>query len=220
MSAKCIRVAIIDSQSLVRSGFRALLEQSPDIQLVAEGSELMQVQRLLDEGKIDVLVIEPLDSQGGWTSTLRDLGSLVKRLQDFHCLILTSSDDEMLFNTGLQSGVHGYLRKVVEGSELLLAIRLVFEGHRFVHRSASHYRSPSPLTSGLVPSVFEKLTPREREVLALTVEGFSGPQIAAELHISVRTAESHRANIMRKLKVRNLAELLRAALPAGARSLP
>lgn len=220
MPTQCIRVAMIDSQSLVRSGFRALLEEDPEIQFVAEGSDLEQIQSYIDQGRIDILVLEPLDSQGHGTAALGVLSLLLARHPEIRCLILTSSDDETLFNAALQAGVHGYLRKVVDGSELLQAMHLVFDGHRFVHRSASHYRSPSPLTSGLAPSVFAKLTPREREILALTVDGYSGPQIAAELHISVRTAESHRANIMRKLKVRNLAELLRAALPSGTRPLP
>lgn len=219
MQNDSIRVSLLDSQVLVRSGLRALLEKYPDVRIVAEEADPAQMRRLADRNRTDVILVEPLDSRGQWIPAIEALKSLTGADSAVRVIVLTSADDEELFHAALAANVSGFLRKVIDGKELALAIRLVYAGHRFIHRSACHYHLDTPTRLKPPSCVYKKLTPREREVVTQMVDGLAGPEIAARLHISVRTVESHRANIMRKLKVRNMAELIRAVLPFGEKGL-
>jgi len=209
MNDQKIRVALLDAQPLIRSAVRVLVEQDPGVTVVAEVDDFEHAGRLVEENSVDVVMVEPLDGEERWKTGIELIRRYVQTRSGVRWIVLTAADDAALYNAAASSGVHGYLRKVVDSSDLTLAIRMAYGGHRFVHRSAAHYPLKT-VGSEFSGQAHNRLTRREQEVLSLTLEGRSSPEIASALHISVRTAESHRANIMRKLKVRNVVELMRA----------
>lgn len=210
-----IRVVVAEDHHLVRQGIRALLERTDDITVVGEAANGHEAVELVKRLAPDVLVMDiAMPRLNGLQATgqIRTLGVATQ------VVVLSMYSDETLVRQALRKGARGYLLKRSVAEELLLAIRAANRGD--IHLSPAISRAIVTDLLRLeddakVLSPFERLTPREREVLQLIAEGHTNTAIAQILKISVKTVEKHRRNLMSKLDVRNLAGLIRTAIKHG-----
>jgi two-component system response regulator NreC len=208
-----IRVLIADDHAIVRAGLRALIHSEPTMDLVGEatgGEEALRLTRELDP---DILVLDlSMPDLDGIQVTRK-----IKAEQlDVKVLILTVHEDEAMLRESIRAGASGYIIKHAAETELIAAIHSVQIGDIYVHpkmiRALLSEKIPAP-APGSIPS--ELLTPRETDVLKLIVQGYTNRQIAAELKLSVRTVEGHRANLTEKLGLRSRVDLVRYAREHG-----
>jgi DNA-binding NarL/FixJ family response regulator len=207
-----IRVIVADDHHLVRQGIRALLEKADGIEVVGEAADGQEAVELVERLVPDVLVMDmamPRLSGNQAVGRVRALGVATQ------VVILSMYSDETLVRQALRNGARGYLLKRSVTEELLLAIRAASQGEIYLSPAISR-----PIVAGLLTlqadtdasSPFERLTSREREVLQLISEGHTNKAIALVLQVSVKTVEKHRANLMSKLNVHDLAGLIRVAI--------
>lgn len=209
-----IRVIIAEDHNLVRQGIRALLEQSGDVQVVAEAATGEEAIQLVEIHKPEVVVMD-------LSMPRLDGAQAAERILDMNLptqiIILSMHADTTMVQQLLRRGVKGYLLKDAVTEELLLAVRSVSQGKMFLSPTISD----TVMTMLLSPSdasaerVADLLTPREREVLQLVAEGHTNNDMADIMSISVKTVEKHRANVMSKLQVNDLASLIREAIKQG-----
>ncbi len=209
-----IRVAVADDHHLVRAGIRALLEKAGDIEVVGEAVDGLEALEMLEAVVPDVLVMDiamPRLNGIEAVERIQELGLETK------VVILSMYSNELLVRQALQRGARGYLLKESVTNELLLAIRAASGGGTYLSPAISEALLPEALMSAAEEESpdFDPLTPREREVLLLIGAGNTNQAIARQLGISVKTVERHRANLMGKLGVNNLAELIRLAIKRG-----
>ena len=208
-----IRILIADDHGVLRAGLRALLNAEPDLEVVgeaADGDETLRLTRILEP---DIVLLDiSMPGCGGIEATRR-----LKALRaSARVLILTVHEDAGLLQAAIQAGASGYIIKRAVESELVNAIQAVSRGDLYVHPAMT--RALLAGTDALSPDdrvAVETPTPRELEVLRLIAQGYTNRQIAGKLTISVRTVESHRANLMDKLGLRSRVELVRYAVKHG-----
>jgi DNA-binding NarL/FixJ family response regulator len=204
-----IKVLIADDHAIVRAGLRTLITSERDLLLVGEASgglEAVEKVNLLAPNVL-VLDISMPDLDGiNVIIKLKESGSTCA------ILVLTVHEDEALLREAIRQGAAGYIIKHAAETELITAIRSVYQGDLYVHpRLIRSLVQPNPNTQPDQPPSSEALTSREEEVLKLIVQGYTNKQVADELSISVRTVEGHRANLTEKLGMRNRVDLLRYA---------
>ena len=209
-----IRVIIAEDHTLVRQGIRALLEQTGTVQVVAEAATGQEALELTEIHKPDVVVMD-------LSMPRLDGAQAAERILELdlptEIIILSMHADTTMVQQLLRRGVKGYLLKDAVTAELMLAINSVSQGKMFLSPTISD----SVMTLLLSPPDAEAekaadlLTPREREVLQLVAEGHTNASIGDTLSISVKTVEKHRANVMNKLGVKDLASLVREAIKQG-----
>jgi DNA-binding NarL/FixJ family response regulator len=210
-----IRVIVADDHHLVRQGIRALLEKADDIEVVGEAADGQEAVELVKRLAPDVLVMDiamPRLNGNQAVGRVRTLGAATQ------VVMLSMYSDETLVRQALRNGAKGYLLKRSVTEELLLAIRAASRGEIYLSPAISGSIVAGFLTLHTdtdASSPFERLTPREREVLQLISEGHTNSAIAQVLRISVKTVEKHRANLMSKLNVHDLAGLIRVAIKHG-----
>lgn len=203
-----IRVVVADDHPLIRHGIRALLEDAGGFDLVGEavdGEEAVELARRL---KPDVLVIDIAMPRLTGLQAAERIGALNVPTQ---IVILSMHSDETRVQQALRAGVKGYVLKRSMSDELLSAIRALSRGEAYLSPAIS----TSVLAGWDASSPLNLLTQREREVLQLVVEGHTNAEIAQKLYISVKTVEKHRASLMKKLDVRDMAGLIRIAVKHG-----
>ena len=208
-----IQILIADDHGVLRAGLRTLLNAEPNLEVIAEASDGNDVLRLASELRPDIVLLDiSMPGPGGIEVTRR----LKEALPELRVLILTAHEDESLLREAVQAGAAGYIIKRAVESELINAIHAVWRGDLYVHPAMTRalLKETSLFPSMPEPSV-ESLTPREIEVLRLIAKGYTNGQIAKELSLSVRTVESHRANLMGKLELRSRVELVRYAMEHG-----
>jgi DNA-binding NarL/FixJ family response regulator len=209
-----IRVVIAEDHHLVRQGIRAILEQSGEVQVVGEAATGEEAITLTEEQGPDVVVLDlSMPRMGGAQAAERILGMKPPP----QVVILSMHSDTTMVQQLIRQGVKGYLLKNAVTEELLLAIRAASEGKMFLSPTISDSVMTmlmSPPDASAVSSA-DLLTPREREVLQLVAEGHTNNEIAEILTISVKTVEKHRANLMGKLEVSDLATLIREGIRQG-----
>ncbi|RPJ87516.1 MAG: DNA-binding response regulator [Acidobacteria bacterium] len=203
------RILIADDHGLLRAGLRALLNAEKDFTVLGVARDSTEALELGLQLRPDVVLMDISMPGAGGIETTR---KLKERLPSVHVLILTIHEDKGLLREAIQAGADGYILKRAVESELITAIQAVMRGDLYVDPAMTRVLlteqpSPKPSPSGLV----EPLTNREIEVLKLIVKGYTNRQMADGLNLSVRTVESHRANIMDKLGVRSRVELIRYA---------
>lgn len=211
-----IRVVVADDHHLVRQGICALLEKAGDVQVVGEAATGLEAVELAQQLSPDVVVMDVsmprLDGRQA-TERIRELETAVA------IIILSMHADPVLVQQFIQRGAKGYLLKRSIADELLLAIRAATRGELFLSPAISDSVMALLLNpqSGAADaeSAVDLLTPREREVLQLIAEGHTNNGIADALTISVKTVEKHRANVMAKLEVNDLPNLIRVAMQHG-----
>jgi two-component system response regulator NreC len=206
-----IRVVIVDDHALVRSGLRLLLEAEDDIQVEDEGGTADEAVRLARLHKPDVML---LDVTMPGRSGLEAAGEIKQAAPDAQILILSMQDDPSYVREAFASGASGYLLKEAADAELVAAVRDVAAGGRYVHPTLGA-RLAAAEADAEAKAAADPLSEREHEVLRLLALGHTNQEIAKMLYISVRTAETHRAHIMQKLRLGTRAELVRYALSVG-----
>jgi DNA-binding NarL/FixJ family response regulator len=212
---KAIRVVMADDHTLVRAGIRALLESMPGVEVVAESGDGREALELIAKHMPDVALLDiGLPGLNGI--------EVAKRVADesprTRIVILSMHSDATYVTQALRAGVSAYLLKGAAVSELPLAFEAVKRGETYL----------TPKVSGSVVERFlreskldplEELTDRQREILQLIAEGHSTKEIAGILDVSIKTIETHRARLMTRLDIRDVAGLVRFAIRAGLVSL-
>lgn len=204
-----IRILITDDHGVIRAGLRALLAGIPEIEVVGEASDGLEVLRKTAQLKPDIVLMDlSMPNMGGIEAT-RQLSQIEPEVR---VLILTVHEDESLLKEVVRAGAAGYIIKRAVEDELIHAIRVVARGDMYVHPSLTrNLLTPPSATRSTSRSYVEELTAREIEVLRLLARGYTNRQIADRLRISPRTAEGHRANLSAKLGFHSRVELVEYA---------
>ena len=211
MSAPPIRVLIVDDHAVVRSGLKLLLEAEPGIEPVGEAENGSRALFEAIELKPDVVLMDLVMPEAGG---LESMPTLLQSVPDTKVLVLSMQDDPRYVREAFAAGASGYLLKEAADVELVAAIRAVAAGERYVHPTLGARMVAADATARQRAET-DPLSEREREVLHLLALGHTNQEIADMLFISVRTAETHRAHIMRKLGLSTRAELVRYAIAEG-----
>jgi two-component system response regulator NreC len=206
-----IRVVIVDDHALVRSGLRLLLEGEEDITVEDEGGTADEAVRLARLHKPDVVL---LDVTMPGRSGLEAAAEILQADRNGKILVLSMQDDPSYVRQAFAAGASGYLLKEAADAELVAAVREVAAGGRYVH-PALGARLAAAEADAQARAAADPLSEREHEVLRLLALGHTNQEIAKMLYISVRTAETHRAHIMQKLRLSTRAELVRYAIEHG-----
>ena len=210
-----IRVLVVDDHALVRSGLRLLLDAEADITVEDEAGSAEQAVRKARFDKPDVVL---LDITMPGRSGLEVLAEIKRSAPDAAILILSMHDDSAYVREAFDKGASGYLLKEVADQELLTAVREVAAGHQYLHPMLGARLASGETHTDLEAAkhaAADPLSDREREVLRLLAAGHTTQAIAKTLFISVRTAETHRAHIMKKLHLTTRARLVHYALRHG-----
>ena len=206
-----IRIVVADDHHLVRQGICRLLEDAGDLQVIGEadnGKDALQLTKLLHP---DVLVLDISMSQLNGLDTLGQVKTLTPSP---HVVMLSMHADLDMVQQALQRGAIGYVLKQSVAGELLAAVRAASGGSVFLSSGVSQVLSKGYFDSH-AQNPLERLSPREREVVELIVDGCATREIAEKLHSSVKTVEKQRRDAMRKLEVDNVAGLVRICLELG-----
>jgi len=208
-----IKVLIADDHAIVRAGLRALIHSEPTMELVGEATGGFEAIELVEKFQPNVLVLDlSMPDLDGIAVTKK----IKPQFPDLHILVLTIHDDEALLKAALKAGASGYILKHAAETELISAIHSVLRGDMYVDSSMVRKLLSDEAVPAVKPShSTESLTPREIEVLKLIVQGYTNRQIGEALSISMRTAESHRANLGGKLGLHSRVELVRYARQHG-----
>jgi two-component system response regulator NreC len=204
-----IRVVLADNHELVRQGLKALLERE-GFDVVGEASDGQEAVRLVPVVRPDVAIIDISMPTLNGLDAARELHRSPQRTRT---ILLTRHDEDQYVTEALRAGVRGYVLKNQAANDLVHAIQQVCRGEIYLSPSISRTVVEAFLSKTAVPT--DPLTSRERQVLQLIGEGKSSKEIATLLGISVKTAESHRTRLMRKLDIHELASLVRYAIRRG-----
>ena len=200
-----IKVLLVDDQSLIRQGLKALLELEPDIEIVGEAENGEQAINLVAKLQPDVILLDiRMPIMDGVAATRE----IQKRFAKTKILVLTTFDDDEYVSAAMQNGAMGYLLKDTPSEELAVAIRAVHKGYTqlgpgIVKKLLTQFSHPTPTQSLPIPSSLAELTPREKEVLQLIATGASNREIAHQLYISEGTVKNHVTNILNRLNLRD-----------------
>jgi len=213
-----IRILLADDHKITRQGLRSLLDKEFDMEVVAEAEQGRTAVRLVRELSPQVVIMDVTMPDLNGVEAARQI---VSEFPDVKIIALSMHSDSLFVTEMLKSGASGYLLKDCAFEELARAIRTVVAGKTYLSPSISGVVVDDYLhrLSKAVLSGSEVLTDREREVLQLLAEGKSTKQIALKLHISVKTVETHRRQIMDKLDIHTVAELTKYAIRKGLTSL-
>ena len=218
VSVSPIRVLLVDDHPIFRAGLRALLESQPDVRVIGEAGNGAEAIARANELRPDIILLD---------ISMPDVDGLeaLRRMQADNVpgkvLVLTMhAENEYLFQV-LESGGYGYVLKQGVDTDLFTAIRTVAAGDIFLYPSAtalllSRYREQKrALEDTADENHLDGLSDREREVLSLTAQGYSGQEIGDRLALSAKTVETYRTRVMRKLNLRHRSDLVRYALRVG-----
>lgn len=204
-----VRVALCDDHAVVRAGLRAILAAEPHFEVVAEAGTVADAEQVAGEHLPDVFVMDlNLPDGNGLDGTRKVLAAS----PGTRVIVLTVHDEVAYLRRAFEAGATGYLIKDAADLELVLAVSEVAEGRRYVHPRLGGELLAAATTEPSRPSgPGGELSERELDVLRLIARGYTNAQMADELHVSIRTIETHRAHIQQKLGVRSRSELVEAA---------
>ncbi len=207
-----IRVLIAEDHLMVRAGIRALLEKAGDIHVLGEASNGQEAAELVEKLSPDVLIMDIMMPR---LNGIQAAENIRKSNPATRILLLSMYSDQALIYQALQSGVKGYVLKSSVSDELLQAVRTVAAGNTYLSSQVSEIVVETAAQAhalGQDREPLSNLSPREKEILQLIAEEHTSGEIARLLFISEKTVEKHRASLMEKLGVRNLAGLVRIAV--------
>ncbi len=196
-----IRIVLVDDQSLIRQGLKALLELEPDVEVVGEAENGQNAIALVETLRPDILLLDIRMPFMDGVAVTREVG---QHFPDTKVLILTTFDDDEYVAQALRYGAKGYLLKDTPSEELASAIRAVYKGYTQLGPGLFEKAIPKvavPSTSP--PPGWEQLTPREKEVLRLIAAGANNREIAEKLYISEGTVKNHVTRILSQLGLRD-----------------
>lgn len=207
-----LRILLADDHTLVRSGIRALLEAQPDIEVVGEADDGREALRLARELIPDIAIIDIAMPELNGIDTLRQIFEACPNIKVLACSMYS---DLPYIVQSLRLGACGYLMKNSAKDDLIRAVQAAKAGKCFLSLDAT-----TQLVEGFVRKVDneetkDSLTSREREILQLIAEGKTNKEIANILHLSLKTVETHRTNLMRKLQVKEVTGLVQYAIRKG-----
>jgi DNA-binding NarL/FixJ family response regulator len=206
-----MRILIADDHGIVRAGIRLLLERQPGLEVVAEASDGIEAVEQALAQRPDLCILDVGMPRMTGLQAAREIRS---HLPDAHVLMLSMHDDEHYLFEALKAGASGYVLKREADQDLVGAVRAVGSGEAFLTNAAERSiirEWMDDRTEG--PTI--PLTPREEEVVKLIAEAYTNTQIAEILHLAEKTIESHRANVLRKLGMRDRVQLVRYAIRRG-----
>ena len=202
-------IVLADNQVILREGIRALIDQIEDWSVVGEASDGFELLPLVQTHSPDIVILElSMPNLGG----LEAINRLMRLADSPPILVLSAKSDDLSISEALKAGAMGYLTKDSDSEELKFAIRALLGGKSYLSPEVAH-RVLTHSNEDEIPLC--ALSSREREVMKLLSEGKANREVAKLLHISPRTVDSHRANIMKKLGVKSNAAMVQLALEFG-----
>jgi two-component system response regulator NreC len=204
MTESDISIVLVDDHVVVRGALRVLLDEEDDFDVVAEAGDAEAGLRYVGGHKPDVIVLD-LNLPG--ISGLAAIPMIKERAPDTGIVVLTMRDELAFVREALQAGVQGYILKEAAQEDLVQAVRLAAAGQRYVQPVLG-----ARMASETGAAMLDGLSDRETEVLRAIALGFTNQEIGDQLHLSIRTIESHRANIQAKLDLTSRSDLVRYAI--------
>jgi DNA-binding NarL/FixJ family response regulator len=206
-----MKILVADDHGIVRAGIKLLLERQPDLSVVAEAADGVEAVTRALAARPDMCILDVGMPRMTGLQAAREIRA---QLPDVRVLILSMHDDEHYLFEALKAGASGYVLKREADQDLVGAIRAVERGEAFLTNAAERSIIRRWMADGTEgPRI--PLTPREEEVVKLIAEAHTNAQIAGILHLAEKTVESHRANVLRKLGMRDRVELVRYAIRRG-----
>jgi two-component system response regulator NreC len=213
-----IRILILDDQTILRVSLRMLIDDQPDMEVVGEAKDSSSALALLRETNPDLII---MDVSLPDTSCIQAIEQLLQECPYARVLILGKYDDPAFVRSALAAGGAGYITKQASVSDLWTAIHTIYQGRPFVDPTLTDTLLQHLLTKKAArcskdqDSRHSLLSPRERQVLILLAQGYTNREVAEQIFVSIKTVETHRARIAKKLELRNRAELTRYARESG-----
>jgi DNA-binding NarL/FixJ family response regulator len=206
-----LHILIADDHGIVRAGLRMLLDRQDGMSVIAEAEDGVEAVEMAIGQKPDIAI---LDVAMPRMTGLQAARHIREQAPDVHVLLLSMHDDERYLLEALKAGASGYVLKRAADTDLVDAVRSVARGNAFIspHAEGTLLKKVLDDPNG---DPTEKLTPREREVVKLIAEAYTNKEIAAILNLAEKTVESHRANVLAKLGMRDRVELVRYAIRRG-----
>ena len=212
---KKIRLLVADDHKIFRQGIKMLLEEESDLQVVGEASDGRDAVKKATELKPDVILMDiAMANLNGLEATRQ----IKKQLPSAKVIMVTMHKNEEYVLQSFQAGASGFILKEGAVEELVSAIRSINSDKSFLSPSISKTLIDAymrKMETGKTETPFDLLTDREREVLQLIAEGYTNREVAKSLFISVKTVEAHRAHIMQKLNIHDIAKLVKYAIQKG-----
>jgi DNA-binding NarL/FixJ family response regulator len=211
--AKC-KIVLADDHVLIRQGLKKLIEENKMLEVIGEAGDGLELLDVLEHVEPDLIILDISMPQLRGIEVIGEAKSLCPKVK---ILMITMHKSEQYFLCAMSAGANGYLLKEDSDNELLTAIDMVMEGEMYISPHLAEEFSDEVIKNYREKGVFpcETLTNREVEVLKLVAEGLTSKEIAELLSISIRTVEHHRANLLKKLNLKNTADLIKHAIQNG-----
>lgn len=205
-----LTIAIADDHALLRAGLAAMIEYEEDIEVVGEAENGKDAIALYEQLRPDIMVMDvTMPEMGGIEASQQ----ILDRFPDAKILVMTQHEEKQFIQAVLEVDVSGCINKRSSGDEFITALRTVAKGDFYLHPAMARLLAQQHRKRFIQAD--ETLTPRELEILHAIVRGETNGQISRSLHISIKTVEWHRSNLMNKLGVHGVADLVRYAMEHG-----